>query len=125
MAYTLKELKRDGKDISKLTVDCLKETFNLVEEGKIAKEAVQEVLVGVCDGESSPEDAARDLNLIMLSEEEVESVIEGIISSNSEMVEERGMGAMGALMGKAMAKLKGKADGKLVNKLLRNKLQNK
>lgn len=124
MAYTLKELKRDGKDISKLTVDCLKETFNLVEEGKIAKEAVQEVLVGVCDGESSPEDAARDLNLIMLSEEEVESVIEGIISSNSEMVEERGMGAMGALMGKAMAKLKGKADGKLVNKLLRNKLQN-
>ena len=124
MAYTLKELKRDGKAISKLTVDCLKETFNLVEEGKITKEAVQEVLVGVCDGKSSPEDAARDLNLIMLSEEEVESVIEGIISSNSEMVEERGMGAMGALMGKAMAKLKGKADGKLVNKLLRNKLQN-
>ena len=125
MAYTLKELKRDGKAISKLTVDCLKETFNLVEEGKITKEAVQEVLVGVCDGKSSPEDAARDLNLIMLSEEEVESVIEGIISSNSEMIEERGMGAMGALMGKAMAKLKGKADGKLVNKLLRNKLQNK
>ncbi len=116
MAYTLKELKRDGKAISKLTVDCLKETFNLVEEGKITKEAVQEVLVGVCDGKSSPEDAARDLNLIMLSEEEVESVIEGIISSNSEMIEERGMGAMGALMGKAMAKLKGKADGKLVNK---------
>lgn len=125
LAYTLKELKRDGKNISKLNVDCLKETFNLVEEGKITKEAVQEVLVGVCDGESSPEEAARDLNLIMLSEEEVESVIEGIISSNSKMVEERGMGAMGALMGKAMAKLKGKADGKLVNKLLRDKLQSR
>lgn len=125
LAYTLKEIKRDGKNVSKLTVDCLKKTFNLVEEGKIAKEAVQEVLVGVCDGESSPEDAARDLNLIMLSEEEVESVIEGIISSNSKMVEERGMGAMGALMGKAMAKLKGKADGKLVNKLLRDKLQSR
>ena len=125
LAYTLKELKRDGKNISKLNVDCLKETFNLVEEGKITKEAVQEVLVGVCEGESSPEEAARDLNLIMLSEEEVESVIEVIISSNSKMVEERGMGAMGALMGKAMAKLKGKADGKLVNKLLRDKLQSR
>ncbi|AEG17241.1 Glu-tRNA(Gln) amidotransferase subunit GatE [Methanobacterium paludis] len=124
-AYTIKELKRDGKDILKLTTDCLKETFALVEKGKITKEAVQEVLVGVCDGEKSPEQAAKDLNLTMLSEEDVESVIDDIISSNSKMVEERGMGAMGALMGKAMAKLKGKADGKLVNKLLRDKLQNK
>ena len=124
-AYTIKELKRDGKDISKLTTDCLKETFALVEKGKITKEAVQEVLVGVCDGEKSPEQAAKDLNLTMLSEEDVELVIDDIISSNSKMVEERGMGAMGALMGKAMAKLKGKADGKLVNKLLRDKLQNK
>ena len=124
-AYTIKELKRDGKDISKLTTDCLKETFALVERGKITKEAVQEVLVGVCDSENSPEQAAKDLNLTMLSEEDVESVIEDIISSNSKMVEERGMSAMGALMGKAMAKLKGKADGKLVNKLLRDKLQNK
>lgn len=124
-AYTIKELKRDGKDISKLTTDCLKETFALVEKGKITKEAVQEVLVGVCDGEKSPDQAAKDLNLTMLSEEDVESVIDDIISSNSKMVEERGMGAMGALMGKSMAKLKGKADGKLVNKLLRDKLQNK
>jgi glutamyl-tRNA(Gln) amidotransferase subunit E len=124
-AYTIKELKRDGKDISKLTTNCLKETFALVEKGKITKEAVQEVLVGVCDGEKSPEQAAKDLNLTMLPEQDVESVIDDIISSNSKMVEERGMGAMGALMGKAMAKLKGKADGKLVNKLLRDKLQNK
>lgn len=122
-AYTLKELKRDGKDISKLDTDCLKNTFNLVSDGKITKEAVQEVLVGVCDGEPSPEEAARNLNLLMLSEDDVEKIIAEIVSSNAKMVEERGMGAMGPLMGMAMKQLKGKADGKLVNKLLRDKLQ--
>lgn len=122
-AYTLKELKRDGKDISKLDTDCLKNTFNMVSDGKITKEAVQEVLVGVCDGEPSPEEAAKNLNLLMLSEEDVEKIIAEIVSSNAKMVEKRGMGAMGPLMGMAMKQLKGKADGKLVNKLLRDKLQ--
>ena len=122
-AYTLKELKRDGKDISKLDTECLKNIFNLVSDGKITKEAIQEVLVGVCDGESSPEEAAKNLNLLMLSEDDVEKIIAEIVSSNAKMVEERGMGAMGPLMGMAMKQLKGKADGKLVNKLLRDKLQ--
>ena len=122
-AYTLKELKRDAKDISKLDIDCLKNTFNLVSDGKITKEAIQEVLVGVCDGEPSPEEAAKNLNLLMLSEDDVEKIIAEIVSSNAKMVEERGMGAMGPLMGMAMKQLKGKADGKLVNKLLRDKLQ--
>ncbi|SCG84787.1 Glu-tRNA(Gln) amidotransferase subunit GatE [Methanobacterium congolense] len=122
-AYTLKELKRDGKDISKLDIGCLKNTFNMVSDGKITKEAVQEVLIGVCDGEPSPEEAAKNLNLVMLSENDVEKIIAQIVSSNAKMVEERGIGAMGPLMGMAMKQLKGKADGKLVNKLLRDKLQ--
>ena len=60
----------------------------------------------------------------MLSEAEVEKIIDELISENIKMVEERGMGAMGALMGKSMEKLQGKADGKLVNKFLRYKIQN-
>lgn len=123
-AYTIKELKRDGKDISRLDIECLKNTFELVSEDKITKEAVQEVLVGVCDGESSPEEAAKNLNLMMLSDDDVEKIISEIVASQSKMVEERGMGAMGPLMGMAMKELKGKADGKLVNKLLRDKIQN-
>jgi glutamyl-tRNA(Gln) amidotransferase subunit E len=124
LAYTLKEIRRDGNDVSKLDTSLLKGTFALVEEGKIAKEAVQDVLVGLCNEKSSPEETASRLNLIMLSEEDVESIIDELISENIKMVEERGMGAMGALMGKSMQKLQGKADGKLVNKLLRDKIQN-
>ncbi len=124
LAYTLKELRRDGNDVSILGTHILKETFALVEDGKITKDAVSDVLIGICQDESSPEDIARKLNLIMLSEAEVEKIIDELISENIKMVEERGMGAMGALMGKSMEKLQGKADGKLVNKFLRYKIQN-
>ena len=124
LAYTLKELRRDGNDISKLNTDLFKGTFALVEEGKITKEAVPDVLVGLCNEKGSPEQIATKLNLIMLSNEDVEVIIDELILENIKIVEERGMGAMGALMGKSMQKLQGKADGKLVNKLLRDKIQN-
>jgi glutamyl-tRNA(Gln) amidotransferase subunit E len=123
LAYTLKELKRDGKDISKLDNEILVETFVLVDSGKIAKDAVNEILNGICDDVGSPEEIAIKLNLVMLSESDVESIIDGLIEENIEMIKERKMGAMGPLMGKSMAKLQGKADGKLVNKFLKDKIQ--
>ncbi len=123
LAYTLKELKRDGHDVSKLEPQMLKETFSLVENGKIVKEAVSDVLVGLIQDNSSPEEIARKLNLIMLSEEEIEDIIDDLIAKNIKIIKERGMGAMGALMGKSMQKLQGKADGKLVNKFLKDKIQ--
>jgi glutamyl-tRNA(Gln) amidotransferase subunit E len=124
LAYTLKEIRRDGNDVSKLSTDLFIEIFAMVEEDKITKEAVPDVLVGLCHEKGSPEQIATKLNLIMLSDEDVEAIINEIISENTKIVEERGMGAMGALMGKSMQKLQGKADGKLVNKLLRDKIQN-
>jgi glutamyl-tRNA(Gln) amidotransferase subunit E len=124
LAYTLKELKRDGNDVSRLDNKMLKDTFALVEDGKIVKEAVSDVIVGLCNEEGSPEQIARNLNIIMLSEEEVEKIIDEIMFENIKIVKERGMGAIGALMGKSMQKLQGKADGKLVNKLLKDKIQN-
>ena len=124
LAYTLKELRREGHDVSKLDSQMLKETFALVENGKIVNEAVSDVLVGLIQENASPEKIARKLNLIMLSEGEVEDIIDELISENIKIIKERGMGAMGALMGKSMQKLQGKADGKLVNKFLKDKIQN-
>ena len=124
LAYTLKELRREGLDVSKIDRIILKETFALVEVGNIAKEAISNVLVGSIKEDTSPKETAIRLNLIMLPEQEVEDLIDELILENKKMVEDRGMGAMGALMGKSMQKLKGKANGKLVNKLLRDKIQN-
>ncbi|MGB9937813.1 MAG: Glu-tRNA(Gln) amidotransferase subunit GatE [Methanobacterium sp.] len=124
LAYTLKELRRDGCDIGKLNDDVMLETFNLLGEGKISKDAITPILENICREDNSPEKAAISLNLVMLSPEDVEEIINGIVKSNEKMVTERKMGAMGPLMGMAMKELKGKADGKLVNKLLKDKIQN-
>ena len=124
LAYTLKELRREGLDVSKIDRMILKETFALVEAGNIAKEVISDVLVGSINENTTPKETSIKLNLIMLSEQEVEDIIDELILENKKMVEDRGMGAMGALMGKSMQKLKGKANGKLVNKLLRDKIQN-
>ncbi len=124
LAYTLKELRREGFEVSKIDRTILKGTFALVESGNIAKEVISDVMVGSIKEDTSPKETAIRLNLIMLSEQEVEDLIDVLILENKKMIEDRGMGAMGALMGKSMQKLKGKADGKLVNKLLRDKIQN-
>ncbi len=124
LAYTFKELKRDGCNIEKLNDDIMAETFNLLVKGKISKDAINQILEDICKEGNSPQKAAQSLNLMMLSNDDVENIIDELISLNKEIIRERGMGAMGPLMGKAMGKLKGKADGKLVNKLLKDKIQN-
>ncbi len=122
LAYTLKELRREGLDVEDLS-DSLKGTFQLLKQGKISKDAVSDVLVGILKENWTPEEAAGNLNLLMLSEENVRDIISGIVSSNEKLITERKMGAMGSLMGMAMKELKGKADGKLVNKFLKEEIQ--
>ncbi|EKQ55257.1 MAG: glutamyl-tRNA(Gln) amidotransferase, subunit E [Methanobacterium sp. Maddingley MBC34] len=122
LAYTLKELRREGLDVENLS-DSLKGTFQLLKQGKISKDAVSDVLVGVLKENWTPEEAAGNLNLLMLSEENVRDIIVEIVSSNEKLITERKMGAMGSLMGMAMKELKGKADGKLVNKFLKEEIQ--
>jgi glutamyl-tRNA(Gln) amidotransferase subunit E len=119
LAYTLKELKREGLEADHLDNAQFMEIFELVADGKITKDAVTAVLKNVVKDFITPEDAAMNLNLIMLSEEDVRKIIQKIVSSQEQMVKERGPAAMGPLMGMVMKELKGKADGKLVNKLLK------
>jgi len=123
LAYTLKELRREGLDVDNLPGSHLKGTFQLLKQDKISKDAVSEVLVGVLKEDWTPEESASNLNLLMLSEENVRDIIAELVSSHENLIEERKMGAMGSLMGMAMKQLKGKADGKLVNKLLKEEIQ--
>jgi glutamyl-tRNA(Gln) amidotransferase subunit E len=123
LAYTLKELKREGLDVDNLHHNNILETFYLLKQGKISKEAVSNVLAGVLKDNSHPEEVANNLDLMMLSEEDVANIIKRIVSSNEGLVRERNMGSMGPLMGMAMKELKGKTDGKLVNKLVKEEIE--
>ena len=124
LAYDLREIKRDGHDVSILTVTHFNDIFTLLSEGKIAKDSVRKLTIETIktpDVEIS--EIAEKINLTMLSDEDVSRIISDIVAKNEEMVKERQMGAMGPLMGMCMKELKGKADGGLVNKIVREEIQ--
>jgi glutamyl-tRNA(Gln) amidotransferase subunit E len=52
----------------------------------------------------------------------VEAAVEEVVAENMNMIDERGMSAMGPLMGAVMQKLGGSADGKTVSEALRKKI---
>ena len=88
-----------------------------------AKEALPDILAHMAQEGASVEDAVEALGAGMVDEAEVRKVIQGIVEANADLVAERGMGAMGALMGEAMGKLKGKADGELISRIVREEIQ--
>ena len=122
LAYTIKELKREGLNVDILDLVVLKEVFSYIHENKIPTASITAVLRSVAKNGYSVREAIKNEGLEKLSNDEVEMMIDNVISSNNEIIMQRGMAAMGPLMGIVMKSLKGKADGKLVNKLLKDKL---
>lgn len=124
LAYDLREIKREGYDITILTTPHFKDLFQLLADGKIAKDSVTKLATAIIE---SPEEEvikiAENNNLTLLSEGEVCEIIANIVAKNENMVKERQMGAMGPLMGMSMKELKGKADGSLVNKIVKEEIQ--
>lgn len=124
LAYDLREIKREGYDITILTTQHFKDLFQLLADGKIAKDSVTKLATAIIE---SPEEEvikiAENNNLTLLSEGEVCEIIVNIVAKNENMVKERQMGAMGPLMGMSMKELKGKADGSLVNKIVKEEIQ--
>ena len=123
LVVVLKGLKKEVPT-DNITETHIKDAFKLLLENKIAKEALEEIFKELAlYPEKTALQVAEEKGLTLLSEEEVEKIIEEIVRENIDVVKAKGMGAMGMLMGRAMAKLRGKADGKLVNQLVRRKIQ--
>jgi Glu-tRNA(Gln) amidotransferase subunit E-like FAD-binding protein len=103
---TPKEIKaRYKKDIN--AEEHLDIIFSLLDQGKIPKSAVFEILVAYAQGNTP------DLSSYgHTSNEEIERIIIDIIQKNQSV-------SVQGLMGLAMAKLRGKADGKVVMELIK------
>ncbi|HEY0195952.1 MAG TPA: Glu-tRNA(Gln) amidotransferase subunit GatE [Methanobacterium sp.] len=121
LAYTFKELRREGCDVGKVDIDILIEIYGYVEEDTIPAASTTTIIRDACNG-ITPSESIQKHGLKKLDEDEVEGIIDDLINSNDYVIKERGMAAMGSLMGMAMKNLKGKADGKLVNRLIKEKL---
>ena len=65
---------------------------------------------------------AESRGFVPADESSVEDAVTEVLSTRSDFVKERGMGAVGPLMGMVMQNLGGSADGKLVSKILRDRI---
>jgi glutamyl-tRNA(Gln) amidotransferase subunit E len=59
----------------------------------------------------------------MLSADELSKIIDDVIKSESSLIKDRGIGAVGALMGIVMSKTRGKVDAKIVAERIKEKVE--
>ena len=91
----------------------------LVDEGVTAKESIPELLRFLARRpDYSATQALETLGLEMISEDRLKIIIEEIVENNLNLINERGMSAMGSLMGIAMSKLRGRVQPQMVQKML-------
>ncbi len=120
---TIAELRRDDVPVDRLTHETTLDVFRLVNSKTISKEGVPEILrcLAECPTKTA-NDAAAELGFVMLSERELQAIVDDVVQSRLEFVKARGAAAVGPLMGIVMKQVRGKADGKLVNEVLRVKI---
>lgn len=118
---TLVELRRQSVDIEKITEKHFKELFKLVEENKIAKEALGKMLTKIAlNPEKKVSEIAREFETV--SEDELKKYLDEIIKQNKELVSDKSR-AFNILMGEMMKKYRGKADGALIAKIVKEKVK--
>ena len=125
MTETVKALKRDGVDTEKVGDDDVREVFRAVGSGTLAKEAISEVMKWMSQHDGgSLKDAMEAIGLKMLTNEELQKVVDSIFERNAELVNERRADAFGPLVGIVMKEVRGKAQPSQVSELVKKKLGN-
>jgi glutamyl-tRNA(Gln) amidotransferase subunit E len=113
---TLKNLEHAHKYIADESQLIL--CFKKVARGEIVKEAMDDILPQLADG-----NLLEDLDLTTVSSSHVETVVKNVVQKNIQVIKEKGMRAVAPLMGTCMKELRGKADGKLINDLLTQEIK--
>ncbi len=121
---TWRNLKREGVPVENIGDDKVEQVFKELSMGKLAKEAIPDILAFLAKNESATVGQTTEkLGLQGISTEELGKVIEQTIKKNMPLIRDRKMEALSALMGDVMKQLRGRVDGKMVNENLRRKLE--
>jgi glutamyl-tRNA(Gln) amidotransferase subunit E len=124
LTETFKGLKREGIEVENVNDQQISELFRLIELGQTVKEAVPDIVSWLAKHEgASVTEALKSLGLGMLSESELEKLIDELVGENWSLVEKSGEGSFGALMGLVMKKVRGRANVELVAGVLKKKLK--
>ena len=120
LTSTLIALKREGIPVERLKDQTFIEVFAYLNKGRLAKEAVPEVLAEVAQNKAMSLENIVSKRYMTL--ERLDEIIDAKISEFQTEISERGERAYGMLMGKVMAEVRGKIDGAIVSKRVKKKL---
>jgi glutamyl-tRNA(Gln) amidotransferase subunit E len=110
---TIKDLRRQNLDTSRITKTELEKIFDAVDKNRISKDSILKILEMVCRGQ--------DMEALLrsyesLSENKLRELIKKIVAENRDKKES-------VLMGIVMKEAAGRADGKLVSKILKEEMR--
>lgn len=127
LTETLVELKRkDNLKTELLSNDMIKDIMFALKEDKFQKEMIPDVIKAWLKTPALPlSTLLTKLDFKVASTDEIEEAIDYILSKNEDLIKQRGLGAIGALMGDAMKELKGKASGQQISAVLKKKIEEK
>ena len=130
LAVTLTEdltkLRRDGVPVEGLTDEALRDAFTLVKEGAATKESLPDVLTWLAENRGKKAgDAVSALGFDMMTIKELTALVNRAVEEKADLVAERGMRTMGALMGVIMGQVRGRAKPQDVQRLLRSAVEAK
>ncbi len=121
---TLRGIKSKGADPEAVRDERLEEIVEMLAEGRIAKEAIEDILIEVArNPEETAAEAAEKLGLTRVSREEAARIVDEIARRNIDLIRERRERAHGPLMGQVMSKLRGRIDGRVVAELVAQKIK--
>ncbi|MEM4563087.1 MAG: Glu-tRNA(Gln) amidotransferase subunit GatE, partial [Thermofilum sp.] len=124
LTNTMVSLRREGVPVENVTEEHLAALFKLVVEGRIAKEAIPDVLKELAlNPEEGVDEAVTKVGVTALSVEKLREIVAGVIAENAGYVREKGEKAFGKIMGVVMEKVRGKVDGKIVAEVVREEIQ--
>ncbi len=115
------ELSRKGVDTEKLEAGDYLTVLRAVESGRVAKEAIPEILGATASG--MPAEQAITTVGSSVTPGELTRIIRRILEERKDFVREKKMAALGPLMGVVMQEVRGKVDGRLVSEALRRELE--
>ena len=126
LCSSITNLERNGLDSNLLKKEDIIKSFELLQQGKIAKESIEIIFESIMSGKSkTTEEALKDSSMESIGESELDKIINGIMNKNNELIKNQKERAIGPLMGIAMKELRGKVSGEKINNLLLKSIKEK
>ncbi len=120
----LKSLKHEGINTDAIPEERFDELFRAVAEGRLTKDAIEDVLRLLAREPSlTVEQAIEKLGIGAVTLDEIEKEVERLLDEMREELRTRGERIFGKLMGRVMTKYRGRVEGRIVADIVRRKIR--